>query len=380
MKKLFFLLFFTLFSCEDSKKITPYLKAKKDFKFNLSLDGFISDINFLFVIDTSGSMSGFKDTLSKNVRLFLDPILKDYPYYNYNFAITSMTPYKEFNFTDKKPLYLNFPAIKECHADPLTFSRSSNMGSYLSYNHNHFDKVSYQQLLCSISSSIQSADGFDGGAESFFQSIRYITEKADSQFRAKFFGPKKILVLFFISDAAEGVDYAQMQANKISNAHNLIANKNFQHLKNIMGAGENIRSYAVIVSEEKKDNCGEDGGNIYPLHAYSFIKLTKGLRISICDTAWGQQLTDVADDFLEILPTRALYLKEIPKEGTIEVFFNNIKVDEDINTGWSLDKEKQVINLGSQFDFSYYKSNSNKEDEIIVRYHPMNLNILQKSE
>ena len=383
MKKLFLLVSFILFliGCEDSQKITPYLKPKKEFKFNMSINDLISDINFLFIIDTSGSMAELNKSLSNNIQLFLNPILKNYPHYNYNFAITTMTPSQKFNFTDQRPLSLNFPVIRNCQVDPSVISRSSNIGHYLSYSSKLFRQVSHQQLVCSLSSNIQLAEGFDGGDESFFQSIQYITEEADSQFKSSFFGKNKFLILFFISDAWEGVDYDRLRKSQISNSADVIANKSFNGLKTLMGMGENIRSYAVILSEEAQDTCGEgSGGNDYPLHVYSFIKKTKGLRLSICDSSWGSQLTDVSDDLLENLPTRALYLEEIPKVGTVEVFFNKKRVPKDLDTGWSLDIEKPVINFGSQFDVSYYRSDTNSDDEVIVKYQPVNLNILQKSE
>ena len=383
MKKLFLLFSFILFliGCEDSQKITPYFKPKKEFKFNMSVSDLISEINFLFVIDTSGSMSSFNKHLSDNIQLFLNPILTNYPHYNYNFAITTMTPSQKFNFASQRPLYLNFPFSRTCKVDPSVISRSSNIGHYLSYSPKLFRKVSRQQLICSLALNIQSAEGFDGGDESFFQSIQYITEQADSQFKTRFFGKNKFLILFFISDAYEGVDYDKLKKNQISNSADVIANKNFDGLKALMGMGENIRSYAVILSEEEKDTCGEgSGGDHYPFHVYSFIERTKGLRLSICDNSWGNQLANVSDDLLESLPTRALYLKDIPRIGTIEVFFNKKRVPKDLDKGWFLDIEKPIINFGPEFDASYYRSDTKSDDEVVVKYQPVNLNILQKSE
>ena len=378
MKQLFIVLFFILFifsSCENDKKLTAYLKPLTEDHFKIGANRFINDVSFLFIVDTSGSMSEFNTHLSENVKLFLDPIFANFPYFNYNFAITTMTPSSEFK--KNHPLFFNNELIKECGLNPSLFSHTVNVGSYLSYSIDDLQKFSYKQLVCIVSQSIKTAQGFDSATESFFQSISYIIDKADKKFKHNFFGKDKFLILFFISDTWEGVDYNSIRDQ--FHAGDKIATDRLNKIQSVMGGSVgNIRSYAVVMDDRRKDDCGEgNGGSDYPFHLYSFIEKTQGLRISICDASWGKQLTDVFDDFRIAFFSRILYLEEVPQRETLEVFFDNKKVPKDTQTGWFFNPEGPSVVLGPQFDFySYFSGDSLEEAEVIVKYHPVNIEIL----
>ena len=81
--------------CDDNKTIIPYLKEKKELRVSFS-EAYTNDINFLFVIDISGSMRSLTKKLASNIRFFLEPIFEKYPYYNYRFAFTYMVGRKKY--------------------------------------------------------------------------------------------------------------------------------------------------------------------------------------------------------------------------------------------------------------------------------------------
>ena len=382
MKKILFFVF-CAFSCDNHEKLTAYLKPFEEARFNISSDDFIHKISFMFFIDTSGSMAGFNNSLAGNIALVVEPILKNYPFYGYNFAITTMTPAE--NFTGKNPLFFTNNLKLQCGgADFSSLSRPSEIGSYIRYfpSDPQHKKISRQELICALSENIRQAEGFNGAEESYFQSLSYIIQNADEDFIFNFFGGDKLLVLFWISDAYE-FDYDKIRAKGLLNFDEAVANQHLNLIQSMMGE-ENIRSYAVIADNRKGDTCGQEmvgtSPGKYPFHLYNFIEKTNGLRISICDNYWGKQLTDVFKSLKSSLFNNVLYLDKIPHLETIEVFFNGQKIPKDIKKGWSFHPEDVSISIGSDFDFSQTASNQEEFDnsQITVKYHPVNIELLEK--
>ena len=372
-----------LAGCDDNKSLTPYLLPKKEFKLDLSYDEFINSISFLFITDHSGSMNDHRKHLAQNIALFLDPLLDNYPHYNYTFAVTSMgvkEKKESFLFIDTKHI------ANECFINPSYFSKGSQLGSYFFYGEG--SQVSRSALICALAENVEVDMNLHD--ENFFKPIQYIAKKARGTFKSDFFGRDKILILFFISDAGGGeyVKRVKSSGTDSSVTADTMSNEILSQLEKFQMTEENIRVYAVVPPKKHKIGCKLDdtaialGGYTPPDHVYSLIDKTEGLSLSICDTDWGKYLTDVSDNLLQSIPSRTAYLEEIPKNGTIEVFFNNKKVPEEPDTGWSLDKEKLAVYFGPNFDLSYYRTDSkfNEKDEVIVKYHPMNLDILQNSE
>ena len=372
-------LFFFLFvcSCNKNKNLTPYLLSKKEFKFKLSYNDFVNSINFLFIVDDSGSMRFHKNHLARNAALFLEPLLEAYPWFNYNFALTSMGVSETTPFL----FYFDFNSVKtKCSID-FRFSRKSNLGPFLSYS--GAEDANYRSnVICAVASNIEAHRNL--GSENFFKPIKYIAQKADKQLLSEFFGRDKMLILFFISDAG-GEEYVnQLGGNKILIVDKML-NESLTGLKQLDLREKNIRAYSVTPPLHPVKDCGVDdtakkGGYSPPEHVFSLVDKLRGLSLSICDKDWGRGLTNVSKNLLQSLSGQTVYLEDIPKKETMELFFNNKKVPEDSQTGWFLDVEKLAVYFGPDFDLSYYKTFSDDElDEVIIKYQPMNLDILQKS-
>ena len=386
MKVLFCLvsLVVILASCSDSEKITPYWKPKKEEIFDMSVNRFIEEISFLFVMDDSGSMSEEKKILADQIKSFLEPLLERYPHYKYNFAITNMK--KDFDQV-VKPLFFNSKLIREkCSIDPFLVSIKSQWGSYFSYS-GQGSLVSWDEMVCAVSHNIQDPNRKTDD-EVFFSSLRYISGKTDNTFQSQFFGRNKFLFLFFISDAA-GNEYRTRLNNNLS-ASDEMAKKAYEMLGGLMeNAVENVRVYAVIPPVKKPDGqCNLDDTAIKngEYHSadpvLSLIEKLGGLSLSICDIDWGAQLSQVSDSMLDAVSVhQVLYLEEVPKRGTIEVFFNDKPVEENPDTGWYLDRERLVIRFGEEFDpFDYAQFKSGEESQVTIRYKPMNIDVLRKSQ
>ena len=374
---LFFCIF--IFACDNNKNLTPYLLQKKEFKTDLFYGEYVSSINFLFIVDDSGSMSRHKKHLARNAALFLEPLLRAYPHFNYNFALTSM------GVRSRSPLfYFDFNFVKtKCSVDFFNFRKESGLGPYLSYSGG--ERVNFRSnIVCAVASNIEVNRNL--GDENFFKPIEYITKRSDEQFRSEFFGEDKILILFFISDAG-GQEYVE-RLNNHNNSAVLTANtmlkESLSWFKQFKVTEQNTLAYSVVPPRQPVTKCALDdtakrGGYSPPEHVHSLVEKMGGLNLSICDTEWGKHLTNVSENLLESIPTKTIYLEEVPKKETIELFFNNKKVPEDAQTGWFLDVEKLAVYFGPDFDLSYYKTSLDTSDEVIIKYQPMNLDILQKS-
>ena len=178
---IFFLFFvFCISACDNQQKLTSYLRPVKEIQLDM-MESFSNEISILFIVDASGSMGIANKTLSDNLRLVLEPLFSNYSNYNYNFAFTSMSPYKDFPKT-YQPLQtpLDFDS---CQIDDFSFIRSVNLGSYFDYSSRDI-KASKDNIICLVSKSIMTVKGKH--SEPYFDSLSYIIENADEGFKKSF--------------------------------------------------------------------------------------------------------------------------------------------------------------------------------------------------
>ena len=405
---LFLSLLFFLLSCDGNhKKLTSYLQPTREQKFKTRELDFIQNISFLFIIDASGSMDEHQKTLSKNIQLFLEPLFLNYPYYNYTFSVTTTSPLDFINTTNQgQSIFVD--KSYECGGILSSqFSYDTNIGSYLYYSSKDLRNNKSEDLVCLLSHNITSIKGASG-REPFFDTLSHIIKQSDEGFKDHFFGEDKFLILFFLSDAwgDDDKNYITdlMDGNNAFTASKKFSDEQIKQIQSVMGTGDNIRSYAVVHDDKRKDKCSSVEGSgepfmktiprkftdivrqkiaeiyNYPYHLYRFLQDTEGLKVSICDKEWGKQLVNVFDNLKHIFPSMILYLDAIPKTETIEVFFNNKKVPEDFKKGWSYNPESLSIRLNANIDYLSYKEEFNRDqnDEIIIRYNPINIELLNK--
>ena len=377
------------------------MRPVKEISFDMKQESFLREISFLFIIDVSGSMEVHNKTLSENLKLVLEPLFLNYSHYNYNFAFTSMSPYTDLP-EKYQPLQTQL-SFDSCPMDASLFTRSVNLGSYFNYSSDDI-KAYKDDIICLLSKNITEAKG-NMGTEPYFESLSYIIEQADEKFKRVFFGEDKLLVLFFISDAwgQDDGDYTDQIKKFFGNrkrAAEEIAKSKFNLIQSLMGSGlDNIRIYATVNDDKRKDKCGDiektgDTPENYPFHLYELIKKTGGLRVSICDSQWGNQLTDVFDDLKKAFYSLSFELSEVPKGDSIEVYMNDKEIPRDFKKGWSLNLEILSIEIGGEFDtFPYLKDTSDCEkretsdqaesdsckNKIKIRYNPLNIELLNRS-
>lgn len=393
----YFLFVFIFSSCENSGKLTTYLKSNKEIIVKVGDIDFINTISFLFVIDASGSMQSYRRTLSQNVDLFLKPIFENYSYYNYNFAITTMSPHKSIqSMLRGKPIAVTSEYFSDCGVDVefSKFFRTVNIGTYLHYSSKDLiNQRQHDAFTCMLGKTVENIKG-DGGTEPFFSSIDYIVKNADKDFKNHFFGRDKILILLFLSDAWGGDDLgfkiaisnAGSSSRDLSRVGGIYSENMLELLDSVMENRRNIRAYASIApyssGQKNSGACvlGAEGVGAeyfqYPFHIYSLIEKTKGLWVSICDPLWGKNLAGIFDNLQSILRAKELYLDEIPDLNTLQVFLNGKLVPRDVQKGWFFNPESLSISVSREFDFLPYISSNKLNFEFKIKYNPINIELL----
>ena len=423
IKKMCIFLSFALFvsACDNHEKLTVYFRSTTEVDLEVKTMDFIDEISFLFIIDNSGSMGVFNKIFSENIKTFLRSLFVNYPHYNYNFAITQTLSRgsKELvaewsqkfgkkmkrRVVDKPLFFEKYP--DKCGFDTSPFFVNTGIGPYLHHSFKDLQTVEQADIICIISYNIQHLKNHGADVEPLFDSLSYIIEQSKEQpyleFREQFFGQNKLLVLFFFSDQWGQYDkmyYDEIQRisspeerkeeviRKAKKVADSFSAKQLKLLQSVMGESwKNIRTYAVVLDNRRSDRCGgEDGGitpDRYPFHLYSLIEKTDGLRLSICDSSWGNQLKNIFDDLKKSLGFLSFYIDEVPKIDTMEVFLNNKKIPRDIKTGWVFDPENLSVNIGPDFDyFDYfdYRTGFDKDrnDQLKIKYQPFNIELLRE--
>lgn len=380
-------LVFSLLACNNkNEKLTAFLKPFKEIAVKLKDFDRFHEISFLFIIDTSGSMDPMNEILSGNLG-FLRTIFEKYPYYDYNFAFTTMSP--KIHFKDKSVLFVD-ETSNPCRWSASDFTAYTEMGPYLRYSFNQGLNIQPDDFVCFISHNIINIKGHNG-TEPFFQSLSLLLHGAEGEFKSRFFSQESFLILFFISDAFGQDDtggYASVQEDYEGGAE-LFAEDMWQLLRIVRGGGKHVRSYAVVPDNRSKDQCGGEGAGStpakYPFHLYQFIERTGGLRVSLCDSSWGDKLQNIYTDLSQSFFSRNIHLNEVPRVDTMEVFFNGQKVPKDNQTGWFFRPTEPSIGLGNGFNILFYPpgqemENGERESEFTIRYHPVNIELLRKED
>ncbi len=374
LKKLFFAgLFAFSASCSGpAAKLTSLALPQKELR--LSSTKPVSEVSFLFIIDTSGSMSNIRETFSENVEKFLD-VAMFYPYYNYNFAVMTMAP--ALKASGFQPLFMaSREAFSGCGLGSAAagFVKATSLGEYIRYTARDLKSHDYEKLLCLLSTNILATnEGNSSSTEMYFEPVEYALDYEDPDFSSRFFSPDSFLTVLFISDAVgDGLIRARKGARAVR-AANRMAEQFKSRIDAVKRKRESFKIYAVVPLEDLRDSCGE-GAGAYPRHIYKLISLANGRLVSICEKGWGAKLRTISKDIRASFQHKVILLDDIPKTDTIEVFYNGRRMPKDAASGWSYNPETVSIYIGDRFFPARAGGAGEKRErgEFTVRYYPLN--------
>jgi len=391
----------SLLSCGKTIKLISLAKSMKTIQTGANIN--FTNVSFLFVLDTSGSMSSVHSEMVRNFNYFL-PSIQEYPQYAYNFAVTTMSDVKGFSQI-QRPLFIarSQDTLHKCGFDSSSpVLRETYVGNYLHYEPHHFkNKNNFDEFLCLFATTVDTITNYGsygtyGGSEWYFSALDYLLKTKDINFKNHFFSKNNLLVIIFVSDAvgelAETKGYGYFPFLKqvsnrsfLLNAGNIYG-KNF--FKSLVSYKQDhfIKSYGVIPRAPKQaygeTNCGEiHAGSIItdPAHVASFIQETGGQRFSICDgERWGEHLTVIAQELRKSLKIQDFIIPELPITDSIKVFYNDCEIPNHITQGWYYDPENVSISINSNLNLEESCSalDDKEEDAYRIQYHPLNPRML----
>jgi hypothetical protein len=261
---------------------------------------YITDVDILWVIDSSGSMAKHQDLLSSQVNVFVNA-LND-TRLNYQIAVTSMDMSANgdkgrFLARSGTPLILNpkTPNLTAILEDRL---RLGNSGSF---------------------------------TERGMEAVRAaLTPPLSNGMNAGFLRPNALLVLIFLSDE-----------NDKSAVFDDVAL--LDQLRPALPLGDRswVAHFLGVVPNEPSCKTTEWG---YSYPGYRYINLAKasgGVSEAICDADFRRALTNVKSRLLELITEFPLNRK--PLIETIKVYVNGVLIPKSNTDGWSYDAVKNSI-------------------------------------
>ena len=319
MKYLIFLSFIFIFSCSKESNYAyyeniPALEVDNRL-YPLSLLEGDKNIDVLFVIDNSGSMSSIQKNVIQNSRTFLEQFAKQ-SFISWKIGIIS---------TDKK------------QSPYLGFDKSFD-SSLINYN----DPYSFDRTVTTFQDAVSKL-GTDGDAlEYVFYNVKRVVDQYDgsSASRPTFLRPNSHFVVIMISDEKE------QSMKTFGMAYDVPP---FVNTMQSYIAGNKILRFYGALSRKDLVGCTNPGDSeLYAGSPYeAIIEMTKGFNISAC-VAFGSDLARIGKDIASLVGLPSLLLKQRPVSETIRIFYKDKELlpgSKESGGIWFYEEDTNTINF-----------------------------------
>ncbi len=309
------LLFFAFLGCDGpaSEKLIPKPKfEKKVFKGEVRGQEFRPQVDILFVVDDSGSMTQHQQNLSNGMSTFIQG-LNTSSFLDYHFGvITTSLDYSSYNRSGGGALVGNPAYVDKNTPNGLEALRNN----VLVGTGGDTTEIHFETIKLALSPLHTSSGGRNFG----------------------FFRPKAHLAIIFLTDTED-------QGNKKNGAGPV---QLYDFLLNLKGGNSDlILGYGAIVPPNTSADCRRDPPE--PFRILEFLNLVEGGNyFSLCDPSFGTKLAMLANDIVDKVG-RYFYLREAPVPETIEVKVGNRVVPSDPIVGWTYDPTRNAIYFGDEF-------------------------------
>lgn len=271
---------------------------------------FSRDLDILFVIDDSGSMSGHQQNLAKNSQLFTQGIVAN-QILDYHIGVLTS------NMDD--PPWRPVPGYGwrgELHGTTKFITRTTPSGASILENN--------------------MKPGTDGSAsEMFFSPVQSALTPPNLQgVNQGFYRPNAHLALVFVTDSD---DQSRLSASDLHKF--LLQLKGNDPTKIIV--------YGVHVPSNVR-NC-DRSGEPSPQKLEEFFRLTKAQTFSLCEPDFGLKLAALGADLVRKVGS-ILYLTRAPQPQTIVVTFGSQVIPNDPKKGWVYDPTRNALVFGEDLD------------------------------
>ncbi len=296
---------------------------------------FNQEVDILFVVDDSGSMSSHQSNLSKNIKQFTAEVQKTQMLdYHIGVVTTSMDGATPYDPADPYSSGCDSPNTRWGGERACGDGKLVHYKTGISFIDRHTPNglnVLEQNLLVGISGS---------GQESMFDPIAAaVTPPLSTRENAGFLRPNATLAIIMVTDAED-------QSTKMNpqSLYNLLVQLKGGHADKVLAYG------ALVPSSVANPACESDQGDA-PLKVEEFLNLAKGIEYNICDPDYGTKLATIAKDVIEKVG-KFMYLSRPPVVDTIVVTYGSQVIPNDVKTGWTYDPVRNALVFGDGLKYS----------------------------
>jgi hypothetical protein len=282
---------------------------------DISKETFRPNLDILFVIDDSGSMSTHQTNLANNINLFADSIIKT-KFLDYHVGVITSSVF--------------------------TSPFSPAGGGKLVGNPKYVDRATPNGLLV-LSQNLKVGTNGDATERFFDPLYMALTAPLASTFNAGFLRNDSYLAIIFVTDTDD-------------QSANFSSQEIYDFLINLKGSQDRLFVGAAFIPDSEIGVCpGEtfEIGNTDRLP--DLFQLTGALTFSLCDPDYGQKLAEIG----RVIATRAqtMYLRKVPKKGTIKVTVGTDEIPNHPKTGWTYNPVINGIEFGPDIDWETFPDN-----------------------
>lgn len=308
-----------LSSCQkDSDKLVPFEEPKsQNEKVDLGKEGLVTQLDVLFVVDDSGSMSTHQNNLANNIDLFTREFTKS-SFVDYHVGVITSSMGSGFGMCGR--VGCNGVLV----GPPNWIERSTPNG------------IGVLQRNFVV--------GTDGsGSETFFDPVvAALTAPVMNNENKGFYRAKAHLAVIFVTDAD---DQSRMSSADFYN-----------FLKGLKGAIDKVSVYAAYIPTADR-NC-DRGGETPPRKLEQLFSRVNAVTVGLCDPQFGKKLSEVGKDLFRRI-ARVMYLARVPDYTSIKVQYGNIFLPRDIKKGWTYDPTRNALLFGEEINWDSQPPGSN---------------------
>lgn len=302
LKLLYLLPLVVLISCqsEPGPKKIPFEPSKKTDK-KLNDVSFNPAVDILFIIDDSGSMSGYQQKLVQNASLFIERFFKT-KFIDYHVGVTTST----IGNKGKLEVYDGFRYVTRDTVDGANVLKNlMNVGT-----------------------------GGSGYEEFFSIHISALSEPQLSGENKGFYRKDAKLAIFVLTDTEDQSDYSMMES--------------YEFLKDLKDGDERQLHYVTAFIEQSQSGCSNEGIPPRKLKAMAEEHKDRGYLFDLCQPDYGADLAQVASDLVRAVST--IELDEVPDVTTIKVTYGDYVIPNDPEKGWVYNPDTNVLYLSPKID------------------------------
>lgn len=307
----------------STPKKVPFVEKKPEQSSevgNISKETFRPDLDILFIIDDSGSMGTHQSNVASNANLFADAIIKT-KFLDYHVGVITSSIAPSFTFPGSAP---------------------SAGGGKLYGNIRYVDRSTPNGLMV-LADNIQVGTNGDATEMFFDPLVLALSQPLISGYNAGFLRPDSYLALIFVTDTDDQSEKHDAQTM-------------YDFLVNLKGSANKIFVGAAYIPDNQASVCSGESEIGFSDNLPYFFTLTKATTFSLCDPDFGEKLAEIG----RVIARRAqtMYLKKIPKKGTIKVVVGSEPIPNDAKSGWTYNPVINAIEFGPNIDWEVFPDNT----------------------